>query len=203
MEDIKHLISSNYKKIKKFIILNIISDEVYYDKVYRETEEYHISYKESNYFPLWKKIQTYIRQDWKILELGCGSGQLAHYLYDCGITTYKGIDISAKAIEFARKKNLNGFDFFKQDIYKTTLFSEFDYDAIIATEVLEHLKDDLFVLRNLQKGKIIIASLPTFDYKSHYRYFENKKSVIDRYEIYLSDIDVKKEGRYFIMIGKK
>jgi len=75
--------------------------------------------------------------------------------------------------------------------------------VIIATEVLEHLKDDLYVLKNLKKDTKIIASLPTFDYRSHYRYFENKKNCIDRYKNYLSEIKVERVGRYLILIGKK
>jgi len=104
MKKIRNLIGNLYKRLKKFIILNIIDDESFYNKVYKDTKEYHIPYKESRYFPLWKKIETYINMDDKILELGCGSGQLAHYLYDCGIKKYKGIDISSEAIKLAKKK---------------------------------------------------------------------------------------------------
>jgi 2-polyprenyl-3-methyl-5-hydroxy-6-metoxy-1,4-benzoquinol methylase len=77
----------------------------YYNSVYRSSEKFHRHYKDSPSYVLWTQVMTFVKQfaHPKILEIGCGAGQFAHYLYDEGFNDYHGIDFSAEAIELAKK----------------------------------------------------------------------------------------------------
>jgi SAM-dependent methyltransferase len=74
----------------------------------------------------------------KILDLGCGSGYLVNFLIQSGYQNVLGIDNSIEQVEFASKKGLpviqaNALDFLKENR---------DFDLIILTDVIEHLKKD-------------------------------------------------------------
>lgn len=74
----------------------------------------------------------------KILDLGCGSGFLVNFLLQSGYENVVGIDNSIEQVEFAQKQGLpiihaNGLDFLEENK---------DFDLIILTDVIEHLKKD-------------------------------------------------------------
>jgi hypothetical protein len=54
-------------------------------------------------------------------------------------------------------------------------------DALICTEVLEHIEEDLSLLSSYPSGKFLILSVPNFDSFAHVRYFLNQRDVIERY----------------------
>ncbi len=98
------------------------------------------------WFELAKRISFFeIRKHLKILDLGCGNGRFAHFLYNQGIDfEYIGIDSSPELLEKARK----GF----QDKSVKAAFYEFDlirddwafdlesgYDLILLFGVMHHL----------------------------------------------------------------
>src|SRR3954470_5945344 len=76
----------------------------WYDKKFATTPTYQGPYQDSPYYFLWSVIVDRIRRDGlrRVLEIGCGTGQLAAFLLDQGIDSYVGIDFSAKAVEYAR-----------------------------------------------------------------------------------------------------
>jgi len=77
------------------------------------------------------------QNEMKILDVGCGPGNHAAYLYSLN-QGYKitGIDLSDKMIELA-KKNAPGCHFIKGDI--RNLDSNKKYDAVIASFCIVHL----------------------------------------------------------------
>jgi SAM-dependent methyltransferase len=79
------------------------------------------------------------------LEVGCGAGDLLLALDRAGYRGM-GIDISAEAIEVAREHNLSANIRVEQRDMTTI---EERFDAVIASEVLEHWEDDLGFLRLL------------------------------------------------------
>lgn len=99
-----------------------------------------------------------------ILDFGCGVGTIDLYLSSKG---YKvdGTDISTFAIDNAKKSSIklglqNNAKFTELNEYKKLVPKK--YDIIICTEVLEHISDDLGVLKMLKKrlkskGKILIS----------------------------------------------
>ena len=165
----------------------------YYTGVYRSSGKFHLHYKDSPYYVLWTQVITFVKQfaHPKILEIGCGTGQFAHYLYDEGFRDYCGIDFSPEAVEFAKKTVNQSFSV--GDCRNSDAFSR-DYDLVIALEVLEHIRNDRAVINNIKKGTDIIFTLPTFNEPSHIRVFKKPR-----------DIDIKKIVRvdkWFVCCGK-
>ena len=141
---------------------------------------YKTHYKNSLYYPVWQNVFKYLRQfpDPKILEIGCGTGQLAHYLYDEGYKLYIGFDINKEAIKVAN--SLSPQLCFVGDVMDKELYVA-GYDVVIATEVLEHIEDDIGVIKSLKKGVRFIFSVPRFGCEGHLRYFINPVGVMDHY----------------------
>lgn len=101
-----------------------------------------------------------------ILDLGCGVGSVSLYLAHSGYDV-TGIDISINAINAARKaqKNLNikNVKFILGDVSKKKFNKKFD--VVILSEVIEHIKDDSALLRNvykiLNKNGLMIITTPS------------------------------------------
>lgn len=154
-------------------------DSEYYDGKYKEIVTYHNHYSQSPYFPLWKIIINWIHKikKPKILEVGCGMGQLAHYLYDNKYTDYVGFDFSKYAISRARR--------FKQKVFEGNAYDaknyNYDYSVVICTEVFEHLEHDRKAIENIKNGAVVLFSVPTFGGAGHARRFPNDESIKRRY----------------------
>lgn len=100
----------------------------------------------------------------KILEVGCGLGYLTYALNQSGHPT-KGIDISSKSIDLARKEF---GDFFINLAIEDLEEDGNKFDLIIATELIEHLKDPRAFLckcnRLLNPKGALILTTPNKDY---------------------------------------
>jgi 2-polyprenyl-6-hydroxyphenyl methylase/3-demethylubiquinone-9 3-methyltransferase len=150
----------------------IVKTSEYYNKIYLKSDEYRKHYTNSIYYPLYKKVFKHISKDDNILELGCGSGQFAHYLYDNYIRDYLGLDFSEEAIKQANKRVEQVF--VRHDIIGNDFFSK--YDTIIAIEFFEHVEYKE-VLKKLEKGSKIIFSVPNFLIDSHLYSWENTDQI--------------------------
>lgn len=119
----------------------------------------------------------------KILDIGCSGGPLLKLLLSKGYSQVLGIDISRKAIELCKERELNNV--FLMDGVESEFDSE-KFDLIIASDVLEHIRDDAKAIREwkriLKKGGSIICFVPALkvlwsdhDIKSgHYRRYTKK-----------------------------
>ncbi|MHB8291285.1 MAG: class I SAM-dependent methyltransferase [bacterium] len=110
----------------------------------------------------------------KILDLGCGRGELSYAIAKSGADVL-GIDYSGSSIDIA-KKNFNGR--LKNLNYKKIDFFELDpgllFDKIVASDLVEHIDADLFekfmeqVVSHLSKdGKFILHTAPNKYVYSH------------------------------------
>jgi len=162
----------------------------FYDYIYSESDKYKSHYLESIYLPIWKDVVSIIHQHkYRIIDLGCGTGQFAQLCFDENIKYEVGLDFSEEAIK--RSKETNPFLLFKQTnlLSSTEKYSkECEYDAIVCLEVLEHIEKDHHVLNRCDKGKALILSVPNFDSEGHVRSFDNELQIRKRYE-QLMDID--------------
>lgn len=186
-------------------------DANYYDRYFAEDEGYRRPYYKSQYYPLWTVIADRVRRGGcrKVLEIGCGSGQLAALLLDQGVDQYVGLDFSAQAVDIARAAAPAG-RFVVGDARSTTIYDEFDCDVLICTEVLEHIEDDLTVIARFPAGKRCICSVPNFPYESHVRHFDDAAAVAARYGRFFDDPDVLTlvspkaySTRYFLLDGRR
>jgi glycosyltransferase involved in cell wall biosynthesis/2-polyprenyl-3-methyl-5-hydroxy-6-metoxy-1,4-benzoquinol methylase len=98
----------------------------------------------------------------KILDVGCGNGVISRHLGRAGFNVL-GVDVSEKTIESAKANttNLPNVNFMKKSAEELVASGE-KYDAIICSEVLEHLSDPgslVSVLREslADNGKLIVT----------------------------------------------
>jgi SAM-dependent methyltransferase len=164
----------------------------WYDDVYSRSESYQAPYTKSCYYFLWSVIadRLLLGNTRGVLDIGCGPGQMAALLYDQGIRQYVGLDFSPTAVEIARKV-VPSFQFVVGDVRTTDVFETTEHDAIICTEVLEHIEDDLQVLSRFGPGKRCLCTVPNFPYTSHVRHFDSAEEVVRRYGPYFSEFGVR------------
>ena len=120
-------------------------------------------------FPRVAEILADLPEGARVLDLGCGNGTFIAQFQDRGWKLY-GTDFSPTGIEIARE-NFPGISFFLADSTAPTgdvLERVGQVDAIISTEVVEHLYDPRGFLRNahalLKAGGVIILSTPYHGY---------------------------------------
>jgi len=120
-----------------------------------------------------------------ILDVGCGSGGTTSYFTKFGFVV--GIDFSFSALKFAIKRG-------NKNVLRGNLtnppLKEKSFDVITALDVIEHIKDDVMILKKLKellKSKgILIITVPAFQFLwsehdvavSHFRRY-NKSTLIN------------------------
>jgi SAM-dependent methyltransferase len=163
----------------------------WYDQSFDASEHWRSHYSESGYYFLWTVIADRIlrAQADAVLDIGCGSGQLASLLRDKGIPRYLGLDFSPKRIAQARKV-CPEFEFREVDVFATDILDTYDYDVVLSTEFLEHVERDLDVIAKVRSKKRFIGTVPNFPYVSHVRHFRDANEVSQRYQEYFTDFRV-------------
>lgn len=86
-----------------------------------------------------------------VLDAGCGEGFLVHYLArkDPRLRL-TGVDVREEAIAHARNRYPDAARFRKGSLYKLP-FSDNSFDAVLCSEVLEHMEDVDRVLQELKR----------------------------------------------------
>lgn len=112
----------------------------------------------------------------RLLDAGCGTGR--NLLEFGGLGTGVGVDPSPEAIAFCRDRGIEGAT---QGTIETLAFGDGAFDLILATDVLEHLRDDRAGLRELRRvaapGALLLCTVPAYrwlwsehdDEHHHYR----------------------------------
>jgi 2-polyprenyl-3-methyl-5-hydroxy-6-metoxy-1,4-benzoquinol methylase len=163
----------------------------WYDRKFSRTSTYQVAYQDSPYYFLWSVIVDRLRRDGagRVLEIGCGTGQLAAFLLEHGIESYVGMDFSPKAIEYARKAAPKG-RFVVDDARTSRIYVDERHDVLICTEVLEHIADDLSVVQRFRPRTRCLFSVPSYDSESHVRFFRDAAAVRERYASYFSTLGI-------------
>jgi len=159
-----------------------------YDLGFSTSERYNGHYSQTEYYGMWKIVINELSPTDNILELGCGTGQLAHMMHDFGIRNYVGIDFSSAAISRA-KINVPSFTFIEADL-RTYEFKDCSNCRIICTETFEHINDDISLIKKLPKTDIIF-SVPNYMSENHYRVYENEEYIVKYYEGVMIIEDIK------------
>jgi SAM-dependent methyltransferase len=154
----------------------------YYEELYGHDSLYDLPVRRSPYYPLFKRIVAEINGLGlrRVLEVGCGSGALAQLIIARTEAQYCGFDFSANAIAKAGMRTGRPDLFYLADA-NTPATYQLAYDAIVCTEVLEHIEDDKAVIRLWRSGARCICTVPNFDYEGHVRFFRNEAEVRNRY----------------------
>ncbi|MDO8555707.1 MAG: class I SAM-dependent methyltransferase [Nanoarchaeota archaeon] len=103
-------------------------------------------------------LKKFSRPGAKILDVGCGTGVIASALAKNNAVV--GLDISAQALAFARKRDAS-ISWIKGDA-QAVKFKPNSFDVVLASDVVEHVKDDVKALENMHRvlkpgGKVIIT----------------------------------------------
>jgi SAM-dependent methyltransferase len=111
-------------------------------------------------------IKKYAKQsngELRILDAGCGPGGTTSFFSEFG--QLYGTDFSTQALKHAIGKNLQNV--FKSDLTALPLQSE-KFDIIIALDVIEHIENDLGVLKELKRillqDGVLIITVPAFQF---------------------------------------
>jgi 2-polyprenyl-3-methyl-5-hydroxy-6-metoxy-1,4-benzoquinol methylase len=157
-------------------------DLAYYEDLYRNDSLYDLPVHRSPYYPLFKRIISEINalSLRRVLEVGCGSGTLAQLILTRTAAAYCGFDFSTTAIAKAVGRTGKGDAFYVADATDPASY-RLAYDAVVCTEVLEHIDDDKGTIRLWRPGARCICSVPNFDYDGHVRFFRTEAEVRNRY----------------------
>lgn len=143
---------------------------------------FHLPYRRSPYYPMFKGVRNLVRAQGslRVLEVGCGTGNLAQLLFDSTSVTYRGFDFSPVAVDMATRRT-GQRDFFVGDATDGQTYRGLDYDTIVCTEVLEHIEQDLAAITHWAPGSWCVCSVPNYDASTHVRHFRSEQEVRERY----------------------
>jgi SAM-dependent methyltransferase len=181
----------------------------YYDLTFRLFGHFRRHYTESPYY-MWTVIADRLLRAGvrRVLDVGCGSGQLACLLRDKGLPEYVGIDFSPRRIAHAQA-SCPAFTFVEADVFKTSILTTDRYDAAVALEVLEHIEQDVPLIERLRSGVLFLGSVPNFPSAAHVRHFQSGDQVLERYGTLLEKAQVDEfvgdqhGKRYYLIEGIK
>jgi SAM-dependent methyltransferase len=102
-----------------------------------------------------------VRDGARMLDAGCGTGRNLQEFGRLGPAT--GVDPSPEAIDFCRQRGIEGAT---RGTIEHLEFPDGAFDLILATDVLEHLRDDRAALRELRRvaapGATLLVTVPAY-----------------------------------------
>lgn len=140
---------------------------------------YHLHAKDFPDYKIWLEILQFIPMEKPIIDIGCGVGMFAELCNSTGHNYEVGYDFSHVAIHEAMKR-VPGTKFENKDFNSDSL-PKHSGCAVLFLEVLEHLENDLQLLKRMAPGNDIFITVPNFESESHVRSFENLHDALNRY----------------------
>ncbi len=123
-------------------------------------------------------IHTFVEKNSRVLDIGCGTGQVIHRLLP-KTNKITGVDYNSDSIEIAQNKFKNtGVEIIHKDIFD--YFKEnngLHFDYIILSHLLEHIDDPVSFLGSLtNKAKYFYIEVPDFEWSHLNKYREAIKT---------------------------
>lgn len=102
-------------------------------------------------------------RDARILDIGTSTGTNLRMLRELGFSRFEGLDSSAEAVQWCAEKGYGKVT--QGDICKLP-FADGSFDLVLATDVVEHVDDDLAALREIRRvlapGGRALITVPAF-----------------------------------------
>lgn len=136
-----------------------------YEATYHQLEEQHwwFASRRDMVFDIIRSLQLPLEAS--ILEIGCSGGPLLLALQAAGYKHLQGIDVSERGIALAKERGLT--EVALMDGAHLT-FPDDSFDLVIASDVLEHIKEDTQALREwrrvLRPGGRLLVFVPAHPY---------------------------------------
>jgi len=146
-----------------------------YDEGFATNPRYKRSPTKAPWAPIWRAVADLVPPDLSVLDLGCGPGHLAELIGERD--RYIGIDFSKVAIAMAQERS--PWAVWRVDDLRTCEYP--DTRVVVCTEALEHITEDLLVLRKVSRGRRVIISVPDKDSRTHVRFFPETQDAVDRF----------------------
>lgn len=142
-----------------------------------------------------KFLQTYLRNDFTVLDLGCHTGEITNMAAEVAKKVV-GIDYNADAIKKAKVKyQRDNLSFLAGEAFDFLSKNDESFDVLLLSHILEHLDNPKDFLNTFKHFfQYLYIELPDFDktYLNHYRKDLNLRliytdddhvSEFDRYEL--------------------
>ncbi len=128
------------------------------------------------------KIAVGFASGYRVLEVGCGTGNVLRVLErTCQHGTVVGMDLFADGLQYARRRT--SCLLVQGDIHTPPFGTQFDLIGLF--DVLEHLPDDMQILRDLHAmlapGGVLLLTVPA--HRSLWSYFDEASHHCRRYEL--------------------
>lgn len=184
-----------------------VNSEQYWDAVWYAERELGIT---RQYQELHQFITQFVPEGSRVLDIGCGPGQLLRHLSKTSKikqTSY-GVDISQNALTNVRALE---FKAHKADLSKEPLPPTFNkFDVVISTEVVEHLEDESYLIGSMKHackpGGVVILSCPANcmgprDEPEHVRTI-SASEITGWFEDF-EDVDLYQLKHYWVLVARK
>ncbi len=100
-------------------------------------------------------------RDLKVLDVGCGAGNMIHHLSRYG--QVKGVEIDPRPVAVAHRR---GYDVDLGDATQGLNYQDASFDTVSALDVIEHNEDDMSILREIHRvlkpGGHAVITVPAF-----------------------------------------
>lgn len=145
--------------------------------------------EESPWLDTYERVARMIDPHEEVVDLGCGTGRFVELLYRRDhYARVTGIDWSATALAEAQSYAKPRHEEAVAPDWQLCDLNEWCPDPLragntvyVCSEVLEHLEDDLGLVRRIPPGHRLILTVPNFHSESHVRIFTGAGDVWERY----------------------
>jgi SAM-dependent methyltransferase len=170
-----------------------VRNAAWYDARFADpASRYHWDPEKLPYLHLWNLAIGYMQEGDDVVDLGCGPGHLAELAMRAKKLRYRGYDFSEQALQMARARVPLG-SFSRWDATKDPVPSPSRFRTVyVSTEFLEHVEDDLGILRQIPTGVLVLLTVPARDDPGHVRFFKTTLEVEARYAKVLDLIEVQR-----------
>lgn len=169
--------------------MSAVTEAAFYDLVMVEQDSpAMLPFQDSPWRELYEEAARWIPVHEEVVDLGCGTGRFLHALHvQDHYAPIWGIDFSAQALAEAERYH-ETIGWTTRPTFERADLREWQPEPLragntvyVCLETLEHLQDDLALVRRIPPGHRFIFSVPNYDSEAHLRTFRSVGAVWKQY----------------------